>query len=446
MTEEEATMHEDDLGSLLFWQLPADAYEDLLVRAHKRRKRSRDKVLRSQFPSEARVLSIQRKFLPYKHLIVQKAFPAVFEGWDHRILGDDPRDESAVPTYERVAVAPDAEELALLFGVFVFDHPDGRRLVARVFLTGQFGLHDMRTVLEMACRAEDRDYAQQKLDDIADWIDEHNHLRGQRLLLSGRFIKQSRPYSWDDLYLEPGLLAHIKCHTAGFLTNLDRYRALKLPARRGVLVHGRPGSGKTLLGKVICSQVDATFIAAKPGDLGCTDEIVYTFAMARELAPTVLFLEDIDLFGGTRGRHQLADALLGELMNQLDGIEENDGLLVMATTNDLGAVEPALKERPSRFDVVVEMPEVSTGVRRRYLQDFLAARDLDASLYTELDRATSKCRTIAEVQEAVVRFFQRAIEQGIDVRKVTSPDELPAFDSSDPWQPEREQIGFMAMD
>ena len=86
MTEEEATMHEDDLGSLLFWQLPADAYEDLLVRAHKRRKRSRDKVLRSQFPSEARVLSIQRKFLPYKHLIVQKAFPAVFEGWDLSLI------------------------------------------------------------------------------------------------------------------------------------------------------------------------------------------------------------------------------------------------------------------------------------------------------------------------------------------------------------------------
>ena len=439
-------MHEEDLGSMPIAKLPADAYEDLLVRAHKRRKRSRDKLLRSQFPSGARVLSVQHAFLPYKHLLVQRALPAVFEGWDHRILGDDPSDEYALPTYERVAVGPDAEELALLFGVFVFDHPDGRRLVARVFRTGQFGLHDMRSVLEMACCAEDRDYAQQKLDEISDWMDDHNHLKGQRLLLSGKFIKLSRPYSWDDLYLEPALLAHIKCHTTGFLANLDRYRDLKLPAKRGVLVHGRPGSGKTLLGKVLCSQVDATFIAVKPGDLPCTDEIVYTFAMARELAPTVLFLEDIDLFGGTRGRHQLADALLGELMNQLDGIEENDGLLVVATTNNLGAVEPALKERPSRFDVVVEMPEVSTEVRRRYLQDFLAARDLDAGLYTELDGATSKCRTIAEVQEAVVRFFQRAIEQDIDVTKVTSPDELPAFDSNDPWQSGRSHIGFMAMD
>ena len=209
-----------------------------------------------------------------------------------------------------------------------------------------------------------------------------------------------------------------------------------------MLVHGRPGCGKTLLGKVLCSQVDATFIAAKPGDLGCTDDIVHTFVMARELAPAVLFLEDIDLFGGHRGRHQLSDMLLGELMNQLDGIEENDGLLVVATTNDLGAVEPALKERPSRFDVVVGVPEVSTEVRRRYLRDFLAARSLDGSLYPELDGATEKCRTVAEVQEAVVRFFQRAIEQDIDVTKVTSPDDLQELEPVDSWQPGRDGIGF----
>jgi len=72
------------------------------------------------------------------------------------------------------------------------------------------------------------------------------------------------------------------------------------------------------------------------------------FLLARRLAPTILFFEDLDLNGANRhgdGSRQI----LGELLTCLDGIESPDGVVVVATTNDLSAIEPALKGRPSRF-------------------------------------------------------------------------------------------------
>ena len=62
---------------------------------------------------------------------------------------------------------------------------------------------------------------------------------------------------------------------------------------------------------------------------------------------------------------------LGELLTQMDGLESNDGVIVVATTNDLGAIEPALAERPSRFDVVLEVGLPDGRARRRILQQNL---------------------------------------------------------------------------
>lgn len=433
-------MPEDDLGSMPFWKLPADAYEALLMRVERRKRPGRDMVPRRLFPEDTHLVTIHRAFAFHKHYTVQQAFEATFEGWARRIFGQNPADDAPPPVYEGIAVRPGDERLALTDAVLVFDHPDGKRLVVKVSMSA--GHEDPSSHLWVTCALSDKGFTEAKLQEVRAWVKEHNYLRGQKLLFSGRFVPLDPAYGWGDLYAEPALITVIRRNTEGFLGRLGVYKGLKLPTKRGVLLHGRPGSGKTLIGKILASQLDTTFIVVKPGELGSVSEIARAFAMARDLAPAALFIEDLDLIGGPRGQDQYADMLLGELMNELDGIEDNSGVLVVATTNALKTIEPALKDRPSRFDVVIELPDVSAEVRRRYLTDFLAERGLDNGLFPAMDEAAAKCRTVAEVQEAVIRFFQRAIEQDIDVAQATSPLDLPAPDAADSWQAGRGQIGF----
>lgn len=172
------------------------------------------------------------------------------------------------------------------------------------------------------------------------------------------------------------------------------------------------------------------------------DGIASIFEMARDLKPSLLFFEDLDLFGGKRSMPGCNSHLLGELMNQLDGVKENNDIVVVATTNDLEAIEPAIKDRPSRFDCVLEVPEIDDGTRHRYLRAFLDQRGIKPTFFHDVDLATQKCRTIAEVQEQAIRCLQRAIENDIDPAAVQSLIELPALDEPKAGGPKAPAIGF----
>jgi SpoVK/Ycf46/Vps4 family AAA+-type ATPase len=134
--------------------------------------------------------------------------------------------------------------------------------------------------------------------------------------------------------------------------------------------------------------------------------------------------------------------LLGELLNQMDGLQPNEGLLVVATTNDLGAIEPALTNRPQRFDCIMEIPEISDEIRRAYLERFVRDRGLNVRFLDEFDHLTSRCRTIAEVQEEAIRYLQRAIENGLDLSTVASPRELPELPPLTTCEAGAREIGF----
>jgi len=91
------------------------------------------------------------------------------------------------------------------------------------------------------------------------------------------------------------------------------------------------------------------------------------FAWARRFAPTILFFEDFDMVASERGGGG-GEEILGEFLAGLDGLDTAEGIIAIATTNDLGAIEPALKDRPNRFDVVVEVPPLSEPLRAVFLR------------------------------------------------------------------------------
>ncbi len=400
--------------------LPAWAFEELLARVkHHREERP------SLFPEGTPLADVESVFPAYKHLSVQEGVLAAFHGWQSRILGQADDDGFDRPRFRRHKAGPRSRKGIYHHVAIVFDHPEQSRILLR--LQREHGMHRSSEVIlvRLTCPTAATELAERKLEAIETWVEKNNHLKGHKLDCKGGFLCQDRVYTWDCVFADPNLLQAVRRNTQGFLEKLPQYRRLRLPTHRGVLLHGKPGTGKTLIGKVLCSQVHATFIWVTPGILWHDSSVENVFEMARDLSPTLVFFEDLDLFAPRRKHSPFDSSVLGELMNQLDGLKDNDGIVVVATTNDLDAIEPAIKDRPSRFDCVLEIPDVTDAIRREYLRAFLADRGILETFFDEAERATRQCRTIAEVQEHAIRCLQRAIESGVDPAAIRSTAELP---------------------
>ena len=423
--------------------LPAWAFEKILTEALKQQHDDHN-VLEPVFPPDTPLVDMWSSFPPYKHLTVQDALTSLFPQWQRRVLGEDGSDSVPHPRYRRFPIGPHEKKVAYQTASFLFQHQRGWQVAAYVTLEVVGPAEGEKSIIQLTSPAGCREVTIGKMNEIEAYVEEHNCLKGHKLDANGRFLRLVREYTWDCVYAAPKLLATIRRNTQGFLDRLEMYRRYRLPTRRGVLLHGRPGTGKTLIGKILCSQLRGTFIWVRPGNVCNVGCITSVFEMARDLSPSLVFFEDLDLFGAKRNFHGFGGLILGELLNQMDGLKENDGIVVVATTNDLESIEPALKDRPSRFDCVLEVPEINDGIRHNYLRTFLVERSIKPSFFDEMDKATTRCRTIAEVQEEAIRCLQRAIENDIDPTTIGSPFDLPTLAEADHAGSGSGGIGFHA--
>ena len=235
-------------------------------------------------------------------------------------------------------------------------------------------------------------------------------LESQIITPSGRRLKLDRKYTWDDLYIDENLKLELRRELVDFFSQGELYQKMQLPFRRGVLLHGPPGTGKTLVGRILASTLeDCAFIWVTAKDVKGAESIAALFDLARLCRRAVLFLEDLDFYASHRS--QASSSGLGELLVQLDGPQRSDGLLVVATTNELSMVELALKDRPSRFDRVFEISSASTSVRQAHLLKLLSPFGVtEPQLQGLIDR--TKGFTGAQLQELALRARMSAAGQG----------------------------------
>jgi transitional endoplasmic reticulum ATPase len=213
------------------------------------------------------------------------------------------------------------------------------------------------------------------------------------------------------------------------LKNPAAFRRLGIRPAKGFLLYGPPGTGKTLLAKAVAREAQANFIAVKASDLlskwygESEQQIARLFHRARQVAPTVLFFDEIDSLapartGGGGGGAQVTDRVVNTLLAEMDGLEEMQSVVVIGATNRPTFMDPALL-RPGRFDELVYVTVPDTGGRRRILSIHTAkmplAKDVDLDDVAErTDRFTG-----ADLEDVVRRAGLFALREGdADVSEV----------------------------
>lgn len=150
------------------------------------------------------------------------------------------------------------------------------------------------------------------------------------------------------------------------------FEHMDLEAAKGVLLYGPPGTGKTLLAKAVANEADSNFISVKGPELlskwvGESEKGVRDiFSKARENAPTVIFFDEIDSIATERGQHTgdsgVGERVVSQLLTELDGLEQLEDVVVIATTNRPDLIDKALL-RPGRLDRHVHVPVPDEAAR-----------------------------------------------------------------------------------
>ncbi|MGI5458287.1 ATP-dependent zinc metalloprotease FtsH [Streptomyces sp. CA-249302] len=164
-----------------------------------------------------------------------------------------------------------------------------------------------------------------------------------------------------------------------FLKNPDAYRRMGAKMPRGVLLAGPPGTGKTLLARAVAGEAGVPFFSASASEfiemivgVGAS-RVRELFAEARKVAPSIIFIDEIDTIGRARGGgsgmggHDEREQTLNQILTEMDGFSGSEGVIVIAATNRADVLDPALT-RPGRFDRVVMVSPPDRGGREAILQ------------------------------------------------------------------------------
>jgi len=254
-------------------------------------------------------------------------------------------------------------------------------------------------------------YTEQTHDEI--WVFNRGFWSKDRALWLG--IKDS---SWDDVVMKEESKEALQKDVYGFFQAEMTYKKLSIPWKRGLIMYGPPGNGKTISIKVIMKTcVERGFIPlyvkSFQGPQGEEASMQNVFLKTRQLAPCVLILEDLDSLINDRNR--------SFFLNQLDGLEGNDGLLVIGSTNHFDRLDPGLSNRPSRFDrkYLFDDPDYEERVLyAKYWQTKLEDNDdiaFPASLVEEVAGLTQGF-SFAYLKEAFVSTLVRITNADDDER------------------------------
>ncbi|KAK4470777.1 hypothetical protein MN116_006299 [Schistosoma mekongi] len=219
------------------------------------------------------------------------------------------------------------------------------------------------------------------------------------------------------------------------MTHRDRFEALGIQPPKGVLLYGPPGTGKTLLARACAAQTKSTFLKLAGPQLvqmfiGDGAKLVRdAFQLAKEKAPAIIFIDELDAIGTKRfnsekaGDREVQRTML-ELLNQLDGFQPNHDIKVIAATNRVDILDPALL-RSGRVDRKIEFPAPNEEARARIMQIHSRKMNVDKDVnFEELARCTDDFNG-AQCKAVCVEAGMIALRRGAS--EVTHEDYMDAI-------------------
>jgi ATP-dependent 26S proteasome regulatory subunit len=200
--------------------------------------------------------------------------------------------------------------------------------------------------------------------------------------------------------LPDGVLDAIERHTVGIARHGERLLAAGQHLKRGLLLHGPPGTGKTHTVRYLMGRLPGNTVIILTGT--AMRFVAKAAELARRLRPSVVVVEDVDLIAQDRSYGPGAHPLLFTLLDAMDGVGGDADVTFLLTTNRASELEKALADRPGRVDLAVEIPLPDAAGREALLRLYARGLKLTASFAKELLRRASLLALASRPDEDVV--------------------------------------------
>ncbi|PSM52658.1 integral membrane ATP-dependent zinc metallopeptidase [Campylobacter blaseri] len=260
-------------------------------------------------------------------------------------------------------------------------------------------------------------YFRKNLSEVKNFKNEFNTQRNftTNIQKSNEFVSAISDYKFSDVAGIDEVKSEL-LEIVDFLKNPEKYKDFGIVLPKGVLMSGPPGVGKTLIAKAVAGEAGVPFYYESGANFAQmfvgvgAQKVRELFAHAKSNAPSIVFIDEIDAIGKSRGgnRNDEREATLNQLLTEMDGFEDSNGVIVMGATNKIEMIDDALL-RPGRFDrrVFISLPNYKDRINilKLYLKN--KSHNVDLSKLSRMSVGFSGAGLATFVNEAMISALKR---------------------------------------